>query len=151
MHPSPSTRPGPDCRGRLARAVRLWREVTDAPLPHLDPSDASDRLTALELTLVEVVVAGADARRAADAQFQLAELSEGRASDDPVRRRVESVLPELKRLDERRSGVARLGDARRRASGEGGSRDPLSTGGDAAPKPLVMSEGPRVGRRGPRP
>ncbi len=89
---------------RLARTVRLWREATDRPLPRLPSGSPSEQLATLELTLMEVLVARADPRSAADVQFQLAELVEGRPSEDALRRRVEAVLPSLRRLDEARSG-----------------------------------------------
>ncbi len=86
-------------RDRLARAVRLWREATDAPLPRLHASEPGEKMAAFEHRLVELLVARADPGCAADVQCQLAELVEGRPSDDAVRGRVESVLPMLRRLD----------------------------------------------------
>lgn len=94
-----------DIRDRLARGVRLWREATDAPLPRLHASEPDEKLAAFELRLVEVLVARADPECAADIQFQLAELVEGRPSDDAVRGRVESMLPLLRRLGKRRSDL----------------------------------------------
>jgi hypothetical protein len=91
-------------RERLGRAVRIWREVSDAPLPRLDPDAPDKQLTALEMELVDLLADRADPSRAADVQFQLAELTEGRPDDDPVAGRVEAVLPVLRSLDERRSG-----------------------------------------------
>jgi len=93
-----------DLRQRIGLAVRLWREATVAPLPRLDP-DAPDRqVAALEMELVDLFAAQADPRRAADLQFQLAELTEGRPCDDPLTRRAEALRPVLRRLDERRAG-----------------------------------------------
>ena len=56
---------------------------------------------ALEMNLVDLLADRADPSRAADFQFQLAELAEGRSADDPVARRVAAVLPMLRSLDER--------------------------------------------------
>ncbi len=56
------------------------------------------------MEVVELLADRADPWRAADLQFQLAELTEGRASDDPVNRRVDAILPMLRSMDERRSG-----------------------------------------------
>ncbi|MDQ3318610.1 MAG: soluble NSF attachment family protein [Actinomycetota bacterium] len=93
-----------DLRHRLGRAVRIWREATDAPLPRLDP-DAPDRqVAALEMEVVELLADQADPRRAADLQFQLAELMEDRPSDDPISRRARAIRLVLLDLDERRSG-----------------------------------------------
>jgi hypothetical protein len=93
-----------DLRQRLGRAVRIWREVSDAPLPRLDPDAPDKQLTALELNLVDLLADRADPSRAADVQFQLAELTEGRSDGDPVAGRVDAVLPMLRAMDERRSG-----------------------------------------------
>lgn len=87
-----------DLRRRLGRAVRIWREVTDAPLPRLNPDAPDKQVAALEMEAVELLAA-----RAADLQFQLAELTEGRPSDDPVSRRARAIRPMLLDLEERRS------------------------------------------------
>ena len=89
----------PELRDRLARALRLWREATDAPLPRLRADGAGEKLAAFELRVVEELVARAEPESAADVQFQLAELVEGRPSDDPVVRRVNELLPILGQLD----------------------------------------------------
>lgn len=93
-----------DLRRRLGRAVRIWREVTDAPLPRLNPDAPDKQVAALEMEVVELLAARADPECAADLQFQLAELTEGRPSDDPVSRRARAIRPMLLDLDERRSG-----------------------------------------------
>ncbi len=91
-------------RRRLGRAVRIWREATDAPLPRLNLDAPDKQVAALEMEVVEMLADQADPRRAADLQFQLAELTEGRPSDDPLTRRAEALRPVLRGMDERRSG-----------------------------------------------
>ncbi len=88
-----------DLRRRLERAVRIWREVTDVPLPRLRADSPDKQVAALEMELVELLADRADPRCAADLQFQLAELTEGRPSDDPVNCRVSALLPLLHSLD----------------------------------------------------
>jgi hypothetical protein len=111
MQTSPQIAAQDDFRGRLARVVRLWHAASDAPLPRLEPGDPTKQLDALEAMLVDVLVTRTDPWKAADAQFQLAELLHGRPSDDPLRECVEAALPLLRRLDARRSGHG-AGDAR---------------------------------------
>jgi hypothetical protein len=81
-----------ELRRRLSSAVRLWHEATDAPLPRLDPDEPSKQVAALEGRLVEELLSRMDSEHAADREFQLAELVEGRPVHDPLRRRVDAVL-----------------------------------------------------------
>lgn len=109
-----------DLHGRLGRAVRLWREATGAPLPRLPQTEPGTQVTTLELELVNLLAKTATPDRAADVRFQLAELTEGLSSDDPVSRRVEDLLPALCRLEERRAQ-------------RGGPELPLGRGGGRQP------------------
>ncbi len=85
-------------RNRLAVAAGMWREMTSAPLPRLEPGDPADQIQAFELRLVDLLCEQATAETARDIADRTWSLVHDRPDSDRVKRRVVECHERLARL-----------------------------------------------------
>jgi hypothetical protein len=90
-------------RNRLLVATGMWREITGAPLPKLEPGEPAAQVEAFELLLVERLWESATPENAREIADRTWDLVHDRPESDAVRQRVVECHEALARM-------SRLGD-----------------------------------------
>lgn len=85
-------------RNRLTMATALWRQITEDPLPRMEPGDPNEQVEAFEMALVQKARDEAtpdNAQRIAEGTWDLVNT---RPAADQVRQQVEKLHAELAHL-----------------------------------------------------
>jgi hypothetical protein len=85
-------------QNRLLIATTLWREVTDDPLPRLEPGEPADQIDQLELLVVERLCAEATRDNAREVADKTWDLVYDRPEEDSLRKRVVECHDHLAKL-----------------------------------------------------
>jgi hypothetical protein len=85
-------------QNRLLVATTLWREVTDDPLPRLEPGEPAAQIETLELLVVDRLCSEATRETAREIADKTWDIVYDRPESNPVRQRVVKCHDQLAKL-----------------------------------------------------